>query len=366
MLKLIRKIEPGIHPAREVEEFLTEAGFANIPPALGAVEYSSDPEQPGMTLTVLSGYKRNVVNAWTHTVDHLGLFFERALATPRDDARFRELATTAPLMLSKQQMPALMAELLGGFAENARLLGRRTAEMHLALASRPDLPDFAPEPFTDFYRQGLYHGMLGQLSRSLDTLRSRLPRLPEAVHEPARRLLERESQLAARLHPLRDQRIPAMRIRQHGDYHLGQVLFAGNDFIIIDFEGDPNRPVSERRIKRSPLRDVASMIRSFHYVAHAALYGQVPGIVPRPEAVPQLEQWADGWYRWVSAVFLDEYMHVVRASDLLPHNDDALRTLFTAYMIQKALIEIEYEIEHRPDWLRIPVVGILALLEEHE
>jgi maltose alpha-D-glucosyltransferase/alpha-amylase len=108
------------------------------------------------------------------------------------------------------------------------------------------------------------------------------------------------------------------------------------------------------------------MIRSFHYVAHAALYGQVPGIVPRPEAAPQLEQWADGWYRWVSAVFLDEYMHVVRASDLLPHNDDALRTLFTAYMIQKALIEIEYEIEHRPDWLRIPVVGILALLEEHE
>ena len=138
------------------------------------------------------------------------------------------------------------------------------------------------------------------------------------------------------------------RIRNHGDYHLSNVLFSGSDWVITNFEGDPTRSLSERRIKRSALRDVATMLRSFHYVSHAALFGDVPGIVPSREAHPQLERWALTWYHWVSAIFLKEYLRTAGAASFLPQQADELRILLGAYMIERALMEIEYELEQRP------------------
>jgi maltose alpha-D-glucosyltransferase/alpha-amylase len=231
------------------------------------------------------------------------------------------------------------------------------------LSSRSDIADFAPEPFTTFYRQSVYHGMLGQLNRSFELLRSRIRGLAANAQEDISEVLNREGELRNQLLALRDKRMSGNRIRNHGDYHLSNVLFSGSDWIIINFEGDATRPLSERRIKRSALRDIATMLRSFHYVSHAALFGDVPGIVPSRESRPQLERWALTWYQWVSAIFLKEYLRCAGLASFLPQQTDELRILLGAYMIERALAEIEYELEQRPQWVRIPVHGILEQLK---
>jgi len=251
---------------------------------------------------------------------------------------------------------------VGSFQEMARLLGQRTGEMHMALARNQGDPAFAPEPFTDFYRQGLYHGMLGHATRCFTRLRSSLRNMRDDMHAEAEKLLASEQDLRARLKPLRDQRIPTVRTRIHGDFHLGQVLFTGKDFVFIDFEGDPRRAIGERRIKYSPLRDVAGMLRSFHYGAHAALYGQVPGIVPQRQAAAQLHNWAGFWYRWVGASFLHGYLTSPGISPLLNMSGEQLRILLDAYLLERGMIEVQSDLQNRPDWTRIPIVGMLEIL----
>jgi maltose alpha-D-glucosyltransferase/alpha-amylase len=279
-----------------------------------------------------------------------------------NDPRLKELNRGPVLSIANQPLPAIMGELLGSYADTTRLLGHRTAEMHLALASRPDIAAFAPEPFTEFYRHSLYHGMLGQSSRAMDSLRARLGSLSGGPRDEAEALLGREPELRARLQRLRDTRISGTRIRHHADYHLSNVLYTGSDFLISNFEGNPERSIGERRIKRSPLRDIASMIRSFHYVSHAVLFDQVPGIVLSRDAFPQLERWAESWYTWVSAIFLKGYLERAGTADFLPRSQEERAVLLEAYTLEKAMIEIEFELNHRPDWVRIPVHGILEQL----
>ncbi len=364
VLKLYRKVAFGTNPDREMQEFLTEkTEFQNVPRALGWLEYRRQVEDSQLVATfgTLSAFQRNATDGWLYTLDHLGIFFERALAVPADDARLRALTISDPLTLSDQPVPPLMSELLGSYLEAVRLLGRRTAGLHRALASRPDIPDFAPEPFTEFYRHGIYHGIVGLLGRTMEALRVRLYSLRTASQDECRALLEKEPELRSRLHSLRDRRIVASRIRHHADYHLGNVLFTGSDLMITNFEGDPKRPMSERRIKRSAVRDVASMIRSFHYVSHAVLYGHVPGIIPSGDA-SQLERWAQYWYAWVSSVFLAEYLNAATGTGLVPESDEQCRILLDAYTLEKSLMEVQFELDHRPEWVRIPVHGILASL----
>ena len=364
-LKLYRKLESGPNPDREMEEFLTEeAGFTQVPRALGWLEYRRGEEDSleQTTIGLLLGYARNATKGWTYALDALGIFFERALAVAPNDPRLKELITGPVLSVANQPLPTIMGELLGSFADTTRLLGQRTADLHLALASRPDIPAFAPEPFTEFYRHSLYHGMLGQSSRAMDSLRARLRNLQGASHDDAEALINREPELRARLVRLRDTRISGTRIRHHADYQLSNLLYTGSDFVITNFEGDAERPMGERRIKRSPLRDVASMIRSFHYVSHAVLFDQVPGVVLSRDAYPQLERWAASWYLWVSALFLKGYLERAGNAGFLPRSQEEREVLLEAYTLEKALMEIEYELTHRPDWVRIPVHGILDQL----
>ena len=364
VLKLYRKMEEGPNPGREVPEFLCEhTEFRALPPALGSLEYRrySDSFVQETCLGTLTGAFPNTAVGWQYTVDQLGLFFEHTLAIPQDDPRARDLASPN-LWAPADPAPPIVGELLGSYLDSIRILARRTAEMHAALSSRADIPDFAPEPFTTFYRQSVYHGMLGQLNRTFELLRARVRVLPVEAQTEINDVLNRESDLRKQLLSLRDKRMSGTRIRNHGDYHLSNVLFSGSDWIITNFEGDPGRPLSERRIKRSALRDVATMLRSFHYVSHAALFGDVPGIVPSREAHPQLERWAQAWYHWVSAIFLKEYLKCSGPATFLPQELDEFKVLLGAYMIERALIELEYEMEQRPAWVRIPLHGILEQL----
>ena len=354
VLDLYREVEPGPNPDREMGEFLTNyTDFSHSARNLGALEYrvlQADESEEVTTLGTLTSYVRNAADGWVYTLDHLGLFFERALAVPDNDPRLKDLTSGTPLALASQPVPAIITELLGGYAEIATLLGQRTAELHIALSSHPEIPDFAPEPFTEFYRHGLYHGLLAQLNRSLDALRQRVDQLSGSAREEAMEILERRDTLRDRFGSLRDTRISGMRTRHHGDYHLGNVFYTGNDFIIGNFDGDYTRPMSERRIKRSPIKDVASMVRSFHYVSHAVLFNHVPGIVTTQDIDWRLERWAKAWYQWVSALFLRGYFEAAAAGNCLPKTQEEIKAVLDAYTLEKGLVEVEYELENRPDW----------------
>ena len=366
VLAVYRKVESGPNPDREIGEFLTNnTNFAHAARTLGAIEYrvSKDETEEITTLGTLTAHVRNAVEGWTYTLDHLGLFFERALAIGEEDPRLKALPSGPPLALAAQAVPPVINELLGGHAETAVQLGRRTADLHVALSSHPEIPEFAPEPFTEFYRHGLYHGLVAQMNKSMDTLQQYVDRLSGAAQDEARTVLEQQVRLQERFTALRDTRISGMRTRHHGDYHLGNVLYTGSDFIITNFDGDYTRPMSERRIKRSPFKDVASMVRSLHYVSHAVLFNHMPGIVSTTEVDWRLERWAKAWYQWVSALFLRGYMETAGAANCLPKTPAEIKALLDAYTLEKGLIEVEYELEHRPDWIRIPLHGLLEQLQ---
>jgi len=361
ILKLFRRLHPGVNPDLEIGRFLTERGFGNIPPVAGAIEYYRKREQP-MTLAILQALVPNQGDAWEYTLDVLGHFFEQILARPTE-VPSADLPQDGLLETVHKDPPSGVLEMIGPYAESVRLLGQRTAELHVVLASAPDDPEFAPEPFSKLYQRSLYQSMRGLAGHVLHLLHQRRGDLPDAIRPKAQTTLERKNEILDRFRSVMEGKITAMRIRCHGDYHLGQVLYTGKDFVIIDFEGEPARPVSERRIKRSPLRDVAGMLRSFHYAAYAVLFRQEEGGLISSEDVSFVESWVQFWHFWVSVLFLNEYLEVAPEGNFLPQRREELKVLLDIYLLEKAIYEVGYELNNRPQWVKIPLQGIQQVLQ---
>ncbi|MDQ3415048.1 MAG: putative maltokinase, partial [Verrucomicrobiota bacterium] len=346
-LKLYRKLEDGMNPDVELTRFLTEQQhFAHVPAFVGAIEYRRPRAEPTV-VALLQAAATNEGDAWALTLDAVGRYFERVLAKKGD----LQAAEAAP--------GPLLEELLGGvYREKAKLIGQRTGEMHLALAAETNDKRFAPEPFNAMAQRSVYQSMRASLRRAFALLQKKLPELPEAFRAEAAQVLAAEDQILAAEQETLSRHASAMKIRIHGDYHLGQALYTGKDFVILDFEGEPARPLSERKLKRSALRDVAGMMRSFQYAAYSALWQ--PAM--RSEDVPFLEVWADLWYRQMSATFLESYLAAAAGANFLPAKESDLTVLLDAYLLDKAVYEVGYELNHRPDWVLIPVRGIKHLL----
>jgi maltose alpha-D-glucosyltransferase/alpha-amylase len=364
ILKLFRRLNEGANPDLELGRFLTEkAPFAQVPPVTGAVEYRRNNAEP-MTLAVVHRFEPNEGDAWRYTMDELARYYERA--TPELVSVTLDAMAMPPLPIldvAEQDPPQLARDVIGHYLYSAQLLGQRTGELHVALASRSDDPAFAPETFSTFYQRGLFQSMRTHTRRTLNLLRKQLKSLPESALPLAERALAAETAIIERFRGLVNRKMTSLRIRCHGDFHLGQVLFTGKDFLIIDFEGEPERPVSERRLKRSPLRDVAGMLRSFHYASSAALLGRAPGLLVQPEGLDASQRWMNFWYVWTAAAFLKSYLAAAAAGHFLPQMKDELGLLLDAYVLEKAVYELGYELNNRPDWVRIPLDGILQLME---
>jgi maltose alpha-D-glucosyltransferase/alpha-amylase len=346
-LKLYRKLEDGVNPDVEITRFLTErANFPNVPAFFGAIEFRREKSEP----TVVCLLQRAAISegdGWALTLDAVGRYYERVLGRKAD--------------LQNQAAPlaSLLDELIGGvYPEKAKLLGQRTGELHLALASNNDDRAFAPEPFNAMAQRSIYQSMRTSLRRTFTLLEKKLSNLSKVSREEAKEVIAAEQEILAREKRLLDRRSNAAKIRIHGDYHLGQVLYTGKDFVILDFEGEPARALSERKLKRCALRDVAGMMRSFQYAAYSALWQ--PAM--RTEDVPFLERWADLWYRQVSSVFLQRYLQTTGGAIFIPQNADDLQIMLEAYLLDKAVYEIGYELNHRPDWVVIPIRGIKHIL----
>jgi maltose alpha-D-glucosyltransferase/alpha-amylase len=360
ILKLYRRLEEGVNPDVEIGRYLTEkTAFDHIPPFAGIIEYQRRRAEP-MVGGLLQGFLPNEGDGWRYTLDEMDRFLERVLSRRADLETIPEMPSS-PLTTAYQAIPLILQELIGAiYLERASLIGRRTAELHLALSRESEDPDFSPEPFSTLYQRSLYQSFQSFARRVFDLLEKNIPHLPEDIRQQAMGLVVREGEVMSQYKVLLDRKITATKIRIHGDYHLGQLLYTGNDFMIIDLEGEPARPLSERRLKRSPLRDVAGMLRSFHYAAYSGLFKHVSR---RPEDQKTLEPWVELWHGTVGAVFLRSYLDTSGDAPYLPGKSENLAMLAHVFLLNKAIYELLYELNSRPDWLLIPIKGIQALLD---
>jgi maltose alpha-D-glucosyltransferase/alpha-amylase len=360
-LKLFRRIEAGINPELEIAQFLTRKGFPYIPALAGALEYRRC-NGDTIALGILTRFLPNVKDGWEHTLDTLSRFLERVRTAPLE-SKPAAVPSVSLLDLAQSEPSEPTVAMVGTYLESARLLGQRAGELHLALASEPEDRDFAPEPFTPFYQRALYQSMRNLAVQNLQFLRSNLSALPEGVQQEAKRVASLEPEILRRLRAVHETPMACKRIRCHGDFHLGQVLYTGKDFIFIDFEGEPAHSLGERRIKRTPLRDIAGMIRSFDYALHAALLKQIESGTLREDQLVGLEPWNVLWLNSVIAVFLKAYLEVVGPADLLPKSREGLAVLLESHVLAKAISELSYELHRKPNSLANPLRRILAIIE---
>jgi maltose alpha-D-glucosyltransferase/alpha-amylase len=365
ILKLFRRLEMGVNPDLEVGRHLTErGGYEHTPAVAGAIEYQGAGDEPA-TLAIVHRFAPNEGDAWSYTLDTLGRFYERILT---EGPPTPEVPLPAPGLLARARagIPEEANDVVGSFLESARQIGRRTAELHNALAQDQGDPAFTPEPMTPHHLRSVYQSMRNLAGRNLGLLRKTLPGLPDRARDLAERVAADEPEILNRFQALLGRRITCARIRSHGDFHLGQVLFTGRDFLLLDFEGEPSRSLGDRRTKRTPLRDVAGMLRSFHYATFAAIREEVDrGLVdPESDTARVLEAWGAYWYDWVSAAFLGAYLETAAGAPYLPSDDGDLTVLLESSLLEKAVYELGYELNNRPDWVLIPLLGIRDLLGE--
>ena len=348
VLKLYRRVVSGVQPEIEMARFLTDvAHFPNTPPLLGLLRFvAEDGEETA--LGVLFAFVRNQDTAWAQALNYLTRHLDEGMLM-------------APLATGPGEVPTPEASALPMYLELAGQLGRRSAELHQALCPEmTDDPAFAPEPIAAEDLASWRDSAVASARRMLDNLAQRQAGLPDAADGLTERLLRQREQLLQRLAELLPATVDAVKTRLHGDYHLGQVLAVKNDFSIIDFEGEPMRPLAERRQKGSPLRDVAGMLRSYAYAAAAAVrqMGEI-----QPAALPVLQQRSEDWIRQVTASFRDGYQRAAVGLRSLPAEPAAADALLDFFMLEKAIYEVDYELAHRPTWLAVPLASVLAMIE---
>jgi maltose alpha-D-glucosyltransferase/alpha-amylase len=361
-LKFYRKVDRAINPDVELSRFLTEkAKFAHTPGYIGAIEWKFGKET--MVLGMMQEMVKSTSDGWAYMLDRLDGFNEKILSHTNIGALPTELLGTLTNPVDYEEVPESMKELLEGtVAELCLLLGQRTGEMHTAFSSGSDLPAFQPEPFSLHYQRSLFSSLQSLVRVAFQSLSKNIKSLPENIRKEAEEVLKMKDEILLILKKIYSKKIDVTKIRIHGDYHLGQVLFTGKDFLILDFEGEPSRSYSERRLKYNALRDVAGMIRSFHYAAYGSLFldNQI-----RPEDIDTLLPYVQQWYHYMSGFFLKSYLKTVGKADFVPDNEGDLEILLQTYLLQKAIYELNYEINNRPDWVIVPLRGIKAIVEKN-
>jgi maltose alpha-D-glucosyltransferase/alpha-amylase len=340
VLKLYRSLGAGNRTEIEMGRFLTEvAHFANTPPLLGSValEDANGEETP---LAVLHAFVRNQDDGWSQTLTYLGQFLDECALLPTEEVEARTNHHTI-------------------YLDRIRQLGRRTAELHRALSTATDDPAFQAEPITGDDLRAWRAAAEAEAEVAFRALRTGLDRLEQPARGDAERLLAGRDEVFRRIGAQVPEQVDAMKTRIHGDYHLGQVLVVQQDFMIIDFEGEPRKNAEERRRKQSPLRDVAGMLRSFDYAAWAAL----PRVVQdHPQRRDFLRRQALAWRDQTTAAFLEAYTQAIAGCPCYPADAEAARQLLALFMTEKIFYELQYELASRPVWVGIPILGAMAFL----
>jgi maltose alpha-D-glucosyltransferase / alpha-amylase len=342
VVKLFRRLESGVNPEIEVGRFLTDTvSFPNTPPLFGAVELQENGTRGAVA--VVHGFIENQGDAWAVTSAYLDRFVEEQRLLMAEAAEHSDEEAA--------------------YVRRMEQVGRCVAELQLALASRDDVIDFAPEPITAEDVHGWTNKVLHRANRTLDELARRRSDLRDNDRQLVDELLSRRRTLPDRLGELLPAPVQAMKIRHHGDFHLGQMLIVKDDVFIIDFEGEPRRSIEDRRRKAPAGRDVAGLIRSIDYSATAALERALKSA---PDEQGRLAPALDRWREHSVAAFLAVYRQSLSNTRLWPRSPEDADRLLDFFLLEKAFYEIEYELAHRPDWLRVPLAGTWRILSRSE
>ena len=359
--KIYRKLERMVNPDVEVTRYLSEtAQFEYIPKYAGELVLKGD-QTPDFMLGMMSELVENQGDAWEYMHDAIDRYYER-VELGQEDHAVPALKGTFVKPVEYGKAPEIIQSLIGGApAERASLLGLRTAEMHIALAAHPETKDFGTEAFSLHYQRSLYSSLQTLVRTTYQTLDRAMKNLPEPFIETAKEVLGMKKDVLQRFKGVYAHKIDALKIRTHGDYHLGQVLFTGRDFVILDFEGEPARSYSERRLKRSPLRDVAGMLRSFHYAAYNSLFAKDDYLHGDAD---YLNEWAEQWNHYMSGFYLKSYLEKASEHSFIPSDQDDFNILIQTFLLEKAIYELNYELNNRPTWSIIPMKGILYVMQK--
>jgi 1,4-alpha-glucan branching enzyme len=358
ILKAYRRVEMGANPDFEISEFLSRQGFANTPPLAGSLVYRQAGKEP-WDLAMLQAFVPNQGDAWQFTLAWLAGALRRFAASANRARELPPIPAGGVVRVAEQPIPTAVRAAFGEFLTSVELLGKRTAEMHLALAADAADGAFAPEAFSEADRRAFSERARDEARETFRLLADQLPRLASPIAKQAQQVLAREQAAHERFEQLARDPVKLDKIRCHGDYHLGQVLVRGGDFVIIDFEGEPARPVGERRQKQLALRDVAGMIRSLHYASCAAATAARAG---ESAAVATSGAYTRGWYAWTSAAFLAAYRRTAAGGSFLPAAIDQFERLLDGCLLEKAIYELRYELNNRPDWVHLPLAALADLL----
>jgi maltose alpha-D-glucosyltransferase/alpha-amylase len=368
ILKIFRRLEEGTNPDLEIGRYLTgRADYQGTAPVVGHIEYRR-PNAESSTLAVLHRFIPNQGNAWQYTMDQLSQYFEHVAAHSREQPPIPPPHVQPHDPAADDPGTARLLDLLGGYLDTARLIGGRTAEMHRTLAANRADPAFAPEPFGKLYQRSFYQSMRNLTGRLCDRLARSRGDLDEQALPLADRLIHDQDAILERFRGILDPGLTGQRIRCHGDYQLGQLLNTGKDFVIIDFEGEASRTIGERRVKRGPMHDVASMVRSFDYAVQSVFLGLSNGRgrplgTIRPEDRPLLAPWAEAWYARVVSQFVQSYTEVIGPSRLLPESEAGRARLLELLLLEKAMAEIDAELTGRREWIVIPLQAAVRILD---
>ena len=360
ILKLYRRLEEGMNPDLEIGRVLTGMGFQHVPPIAGAIEYRRHSGEQ-ITLALLQQFVRNEGDAWRYSLGAVDRYM-RSLA----DGLYRDeqppLPESSLLDLARDEYHPAARKLIGLYLDSAERLGQRTAELHVALSQASGDLAFSPEPLNEQYRQARYDRMVRSASETCALLQQRISTLSPKGQAKARRIFDLQPVIHRTYQEFLALNASIQRIRCHGDYHLGQVLCTGQDFMIIDFEGEPARSLEERRMKHPAMVDVAGMVRSFHYAPFAFLREKRSDVavtdMPKHPAT-----WGQFWSTWTSVAFLKAYLSIVSGSSFWPQDGRAVHLLFAVYLMEKAIYELGYELNNRPEWVEIPLGGLQDIVE---
>jgi maltose alpha-D-glucosyltransferase / alpha-amylase len=348
-LKLLRHVDAGVNPDWELRRFLSDHTFANTPPVVGYIELANKNASP-TTVAILEEFIPHEQDAWQYSLDSLGQFVERVLS------RKSELSAPPAIKASGTEGDLQIENLVGHYLGFAQLIGQRTAELHRALASVADDPSFAPEPFTVFYQRSLYESMRAQTDQTMELLRKQSA-VVAGQQDLAKGVYALSGEMKKRFGLLSHSGFKGMRIRCNGDYHLGQLRYTGKDVYIAGFEGDLTRPISERRIKRSPLVDVACMLMSIRNVAMVYMENDTV----RREDAAFLQPWTRAWTVWVRQCIWDAYLAHLRQTGLVPEDEQQCCALLELYELDRALYELNFSLLYRREWIGTALENLLQI-----
>ncbi len=355
ILKTIRRLWAGRNPELELGRFLTEtAHFPRTPALAGAIEYRRRDAEPD-TLVLIHEAAEHQMDGWRHALNAIERFLDHAPSS--------SVKPDLPPDLDpwSHELPESARATVGGYLNSAATLGRRTAELHLALASEAATAEFGAGSMDRPALAALVEAIGRETDETLATLTGAMGTLADDAADAARRLIARRDDLLTRVEQMAAA-VPdgLLTSRIHGDYHLGQVLVHEEDFTIVDFEGEPGRPIPERRRLQSPFKDVAGMVRSFHYATGAALLSKRSA---SPAAAAGVARWARWWQTWNTVSFLHAYGRATAGAPFAPPDPAGATALLRLFLIEKAQYELRYEARYRPGWIGIPLVGLLDILE---